>query len=308
MILETRHLRMVAAVAELGTLTKAGERVFLTQSALSHQLLELEARLGTPLFHRLGKRMVPTPAGLRVLEAARTALPSLEAAEEAVRLIASGRAVVLRLSTECYTCYHWLPAVLRAYNAEFPNVEVQIVAEATYRTVPSLLEGRIDLGIVHDDVSDDRLTTLELFEDEMLAVVPPGHPWADYDSVEAEDFRDQHLLVYTLPLPTTFVYNHLLEPAGVTPKQASQIQLTEAIIEMVKGGHGVAVLARWTVAPHLEAGTLRGVRITGGGLFRRWRAAIVRQDPIPLHLREFARLVSQGPSSGQSSVESRHTA
>jgi LysR family transcriptional regulator, regulator for metE and metH len=243
-----------------------------------------------------------------VLEAARPALPALEDAEEEVRLIASGRAVVLRLSTECYTCYHWLPAILRAYNAEFPNVEVQIVAAATYRTVPSLLEGRIDLGIVHDGVDDDRLTTLDLFEDELLAIVPPGHPWDGYDSIEAEDFRDQHLLVYTLPLPTTFVYRKLLEPAGVTPKRASQIQLTEAIIEMVKGGHGIAVLARWAVAPHLDAGTLRGIPLTASGLYRRWRAAIVRQDPVPLHLREFARLVAQGPDSLHSRVESRHTA
>jgi LysR family transcriptional regulator for metE and metH len=174
--------------------------------------------------------------------------------------------------------------------------------------VPSLLEGRIDFGIVHDDVSDERLTTLELFEDELLAIVPPGHPWSGYDAIEAEDFRDQHLLVYTLPLPTTFVYRRMLEPAGVTPKRASQIQLTEAIIEMVKGGHGISVLARWTVAPHLEAGTLRGIPLTRHGMFRRWRAAIVRQDPIPLHLREFARLVSLGPDSRHPSVESRHTA
>lgn len=65
----------------------------------------------------MGKRMVPTPAGLRVLQAARTALPAPEAAAAEVRLIASGRAVVLRLSTECYTCYHWLPTILRSYNA-----------------------------------------------------------------------------------------------------------------------------------------------------------------------------------------------
>jgi LysR family transcriptional regulator for metE and metH len=308
MILETRHLNMVAAVAELGTLTKAGERVHLTQSALSHQLLHLEARLKTPLFHRLGKRMVPTPAGLRVLQAARTALPALETAEEEVRLIASGRAVVLRLSTECYTCYHWLPTILRSYSASFPNVEVQIVATATYRTVPSLLEGHIDMGIVYDDVTDERLATLELFEDELLAILPPEHPLADREYVDAEDFRDQHLLVYKLPLRGSSLDRLVLGPAGVMPRRVSEIQLTEAIIELVKGGQGIAVLARWAVAPHLEAGTLRGVRLTPRGLHRRWRAAIVRQEPVPLHLLEFARLVARGPEALRSLDASRHTA
>src|SRR5439155_18810920 len=82
MILETRHLRLVAAVAEHGTLTKAGRVLHLTQSGVSRQLLDLETSLGLPLFHRLGKRMVPTPAGERLLVAARRTLPQLTDVEE----------------------------------------------------------------------------------------------------------------------------------------------------------------------------------------------------------------------------------
>src|SRR6058998_3897603 len=92
MILETRHLRLVAAVAEHGTLTRAGRVLHLTQSGLSRQLLDLETRLGLPLFHRLGKRMVPTPAGERLLVAARRALPQLSDVEEELRRLAGGRA------------------------------------------------------------------------------------------------------------------------------------------------------------------------------------------------------------------------
>ena len=100
MILETRHLRLVAAVAEHGTLTRAGRVLHLTQSGLSRQLLDLETRLGLPLFQRLGKRMVPTPAGERLLVAARRALPQLSDVEEDLRRLAGGRAAILRVSTE----------------------------------------------------------------------------------------------------------------------------------------------------------------------------------------------------------------
>src|SRR5256712_8790003 len=107
MILETRHLRLVAAVAEHGTLTRAGRVLHLTQSGLSRQLLDLETRLGLPLFHRLGKRMVPTPAGERLLVAARRALPQLSDGEEELQRLAGGPAAILRGRNRMFTCSYW---------------------------------------------------------------------------------------------------------------------------------------------------------------------------------------------------------
>src|SRR5438093_8523375 len=113
MDLEVRHLRLVSAVAELGSLTRAGDRLHLTQSALSHQLRDIESRLGTPLFLRVGKRMVLTPAGERLLRSAESVLTTIERTEDAIRNLAGAERGVLRLTTECYTCYHWLPALLK---------------------------------------------------------------------------------------------------------------------------------------------------------------------------------------------------
>src|SRR5690348_10181522 len=112
MDLEVRHLQLVAAVADVGSLTRAGDRLHLTQSALSHQLRDVESRLGAALFLRVGKRLVLTPAGERLLAAARDILDRLEHAERDIRQMGKDRAAVLRLTTECYTCYHWLPPLL----------------------------------------------------------------------------------------------------------------------------------------------------------------------------------------------------
>ena len=81
MHLEVRHLKLVVAIADAGGVTRAGERLFLTQSALSHQLKDIEQRLGSPLFIRAGRRMVLTPAGQRLLESARSILAELERTE-----------------------------------------------------------------------------------------------------------------------------------------------------------------------------------------------------------------------------------
>ena len=101
MDLELRHLRLVAAVAECGSLTRAGAVLHLTQSALSHQLLDIEDRLGARLFHRLGRKMIPTPAGDRLLASARSVLAELGAAEEAIRAGMQPPSVPLRITTEC---------------------------------------------------------------------------------------------------------------------------------------------------------------------------------------------------------------
>ena len=296
MILEIRHLRLVAAVAQHGSLTRAGRELHLTQSALSHQLLDLEGRLRTPLFHRLGKRMVPTVAGHRLLETAHQALPALLAAEDDLRRLASGREAVLRLSTECYTCYHWLPGALDRFRERFPGVDVRVVAEATHHPVPALLEGRIDFGIVYSGARDERLTYYPLFADELCVVTAPGHRLAGRAHVGAEDFAEEHVVMYSAIESESTLFQEVLLPAGVRPRRVTSIQLTEGIIELVKAGHGIAVLARWAVAPHVEAGTLSAVRLTRGGCHRQWAAAVVRQPTPPEYLEGFARMLAAGPA------------
>src|SRR5207344_2382451 len=123
-MLEVRHLHLVKAIAEEGGVTKAGRRLHLTQSALSHQLRDAEDRLGTRLFDRIGKRMVLTGAGERLLRSARAVLEEMQRAAEKPR-------GVLRLTTQCNTVYHWLPSRLRLYQRSFPGVELQVVAGVT---------------------------------------------------------------------------------------------------------------------------------------------------------------------------------
>src|SRR3954462_9876205 len=146
--LETRHLRLVVAIADFGSLTRAGHQLHITQSALSHQLTDLESRRGVRLLEGCGKRMEPTAAGDRLIARARIAVQQLREMEHEVKQVASGREAALRLATECYTSYHWLPQVLKAFGERFPKVELQIVPGATSRPIRALLAGKIDFCIV----------------------------------------------------------------------------------------------------------------------------------------------------------------
>ena len=292
MDLDVRHLRLVVAIAEWRSLTRASEELHLTQSALSHQLRDIESRLGTPLFLRLNRRMALTPAGERLLETARRVLAELVGVESAIRGGLKAVSVPLRLSTECYTCYHWLPAVLKPFKARFPNVDISIAAGCTRRPLSALLEGQLELAIMSSTVRDARVAVKPLFEDEMVAVMSPEHPLARAPFVRLADFRREKLITYVAREDSHFV-TRVLEPAGVIPRAIEPVQLTEAIIEMVRAGLGIAVLARWAVAPYLRDTSLRAVKVTADGLRREWKAVIPKRLDGADYIDDFIRLVTK---------------
>jgi len=284
--LEIRDFRLVGAIAAEGTLARASLRLHLTPSALSHHLLALEARVGAPICRREGRRMRLTPAGARLAEAGVRVLEALNEAERAVNGAEPAREVV-RLSTACHTTYYWLPSVIAAFEAAVPTVDVRLVADGAGQPSAEVLAGQVDVAIVSTRARDRRLHYLPIFRDEMVAVVAPGHPWAGRDRVSAQDFATEHLIHYASARSELTIFKDVLRPAGVQPRRVSPVLLTEAILEMVRSGLGVAVLAHWAAAPYVERGQVRAVRITGRGLRRQWYAAVragLERTPSIRHL------------------------
>lgn len=270
MKLEVRHLQLVDAITASGSVTRAAERLNVTQSALSHQLREIEDRLGTPLFLRVNRRLALAPAGERLLASARRVLDDLRLAEEDIERLATDQDGIVRLATECYTCYHWLPPLLKQFRKKFPRVEVEIAAEATRRTVDALLERKIDLALLYNTRADRRLRLVPVFEDEMIVITATDHPLAEKTCVVPADFAGENVILHSAPEESFFAEQ--LHAARVRPRRFSQVVLTEAIIEMVRAGLGVSAMPRWMVA---HAG-LPMLRFTKRGLPRKWSAATLR--------------------------------
>jgi LysR family transcriptional regulator, regulator for metE and metH len=294
---EIRHLRMVQAISEEQSVTKAGRRLHLTQSALSHQLHDLEERLATPLFWRVNKRMVVTPAGERLLATGREVLRQLEDLEESLRSESGEVHGRLRFSTHCYTCYTWLPAIMRRFNEKYPRVELRIQIEATHRPIDALLEGDIDLAITHMQRNDARLTYLPIFSDELVAVLPRRHALSKRKFLVAEDFAGEPLILHSDPADS-WVHKQLFSN-GVQPKSVYVVQLTEAILEMVRSGMGVSVLASWSVQEVLRRGELVSVPVTRPGLKRTWHAATIGRTHPPRYVADFIELLRQAPTDSR---------
>jgi len=296
MHLEIRHLKLVAAIAETGSVTQAGNRLHLTQSALSHQLRDAEEQLRVPLFERRNRRMSLTAAGERLLQSARTVLEELARAEKEIQECNGNGAAkgVLRLSTECYTVYHWLPPRLRLFQHKFPAVDFQLVIEATDSPFEALLEGKLDLAIVCDPIRNRKIRYTPLFEDEVVIIVPPEHRLAGKKFAAPTDFAAENLIIYP-PKDDSTVLNRFLTPAGISPRKIQEVMLTDVIIEMVRGGLGVAALAKWAVSPQIDSGAVVGLSLTEQGFRRTWSAAQVRDSRTPAYVEEFIRVLAEHP-------------
>jgi LysR family transcriptional regulator for metE and metH len=295
--LEVRHLKLVVAIAEEGTITKASHRLHLTQSALSYQLRDIEGRLDTKLFLRVNRKMLLTPAGESLLPAARRLLRELGQAEELARQNSSAGAGRIRLSTECYTCYHWLPLALSKFRAEFPRVAIEVNVAATRKPVSALLKEEIELAIASTPTRDKRLHARPLFQDEMVVVMRSDHPLAARAYVRAADFADVSLLTYSPVKEENDVFSRVLLPAGVTPKEVLPIGLTEAIVEMIKAGMGISVMAKWSVAPYLKGKGLAALPLTSKGLRRQWNAVTLKDRLLPDFTRAFIELLAAQSAS-----------
>ena len=286
MNLDVKSLEVVLAIHEESGVTRASERLNVTQSALSHQLRDIEDRLRAPLFLRVRKRMILTPAGEAVVRTARRVLKDVAAVEEEVRLLAEGAHGTIRLTTQCYTCYHWLPAILRKFGKRYPGVDVHIDVEATRQALRALLDGRLDVAIINTKPTEPAVELTPLFEDELLLVIPERHRLSGSAFARPAELAREHLILHNAASENNFV-QQILKPAGVMPERCTQVELTEAIVELVRAGIGITVMADWAVRPYERRGGIRAIPVSKGGVRRQWYAATLRQERAPAYRDRF---------------------
>jgi LysR family transcriptional regulator for metE and metH len=285
--MEIRHLRLIKAIVEEGSITKAIDKLHLTQSALSHQLKEAEFQLGTKIFLRANKKLTLTKAGQKLYEIVNEILDKLSETELQIKQMVFGEFGEIRISTECFSSYHWLPSVIKQFQDLYPNIELKIVTEATHYPLQKLLDNVIDIGIVSDQIKDDKIKYLELFQDEVVMAVSEEHPWTNKKYVVAEDFANEHLIIHSLPLETVTIHQLVLAPAKISPKKITPLPLTEASIEMVKADMGVMSMAKWALQPYLKNSSLKAVKIGKNGLKRKHFIAIRNEKEYPDYFNHF---------------------
>ncbi len=265
-----KDLDLVRELAATGSVTAAARRLHVTQPAISQRLAALQKRLDLSLFERLDQQLKPTAAGERLLQAAGVVERVLGDALNDLDNLRCDSAQRLRLATQCYTTYRWLPFVIGDMQRRLPEISIDLVADATADVYAAMDDGLIDVGLVAETDSPPGSNAVALFDDELFAVLPSGHRLAERKTLSAVSLAGETLVLYSGGDHP--IVEQVLNPANVAPGRLVEVQITEAIVELVRSGLGISVLAGWAYHDLPDRRGLTARRITRGGLKRTWYA------------------------------------
>ena len=285
-ILELRHLKTLAALREAGNLLRAATLLNVTQSALSHQLKQLEDHHGVTLFERKSVPVRFTPAGERLLKLADAVLSQVAGAERDLARLAQGEAGQLRIAVECHTCFDWLMPAMDVFRSRWPEVELDIVSGFQADPVGLLYEHRADVAIVSDVDAEEKVDYHPLFRFEIVALLAKNHPLATREYLDAEDFGSDTLITYPVPDEMLDVVRQVLKPAGVQPERRTT-ELTVAMLQLVASRRGIATLPVWAAQNYLNRDYVLARGVTRGGLTGRLYAACLPEMSAKAYLADF---------------------
>jgi len=251
-MIELKHLKTLATLAETHSVSETAVKLFMTQSALSHQIKQLEQQCELKLFERKTHPIEFTPAGKVLLKTAQTVLPSLQQAEQTLKALALGEEGRLFIGVDCHTCFEWLLPMLKTFQQKWPNVDFDILNSYGKEPLKLLQKNQLDLVITSDPEAQLNLTFTPLFSYEMVAVLPTQHSLTQKQWLEPQDLKDNTLIVYPVEQVKLDVFKRFLNPVGIQPKHIRTSELTLMMLQLVDSNRGLCVLPKWLIQTQVE--------------------------------------------------------
>jgi DNA-binding transcriptional LysR family regulator len=264
-------------IAREGNMRRAAYALSISQPALTARLHGLEEELGTSLFRRSHSGMVLTPAGRAFLPHADRAIEAIQSGSSLVRELEFGVIGELALAVAPAVSAYVLPELLVRFTERHPDVRLLVRTGHSEEIVDLVIRGEVELGIVRE-LRDTRVRSSPLYEDELVLVAPPDHPFARAGKIDVSEISHAQLILFDRTSSYYDVTNALFRVAGVVPRGVTEVDNIEAAKRMVERGLGVALLPGTAVADVLAGGSLREIELAGTATIRRRIVAVERLE------------------------------
>ena len=285
--MELKYFRLIKTIAEEGSIANSSERLFLTQSALSHQLRGLEERLGFKVFHRTRNKWELTQEGSELYKLANKLFSFIDEGFSAIKHIKDGSKGSIKLSVECQSFFHSIPSFIQKMGVLYPEIDIDVTLGATHQTISQVLSEDIDIAIVTSKPKSDELVSIPVFKDAILAIMHHENQLNNMDYLNASDFGNVHLLINSFPLEGVAVYEHFLKPNKINPIKISAIPFTEITLSMIEANMGIMCAPKWQLNPFKLSKELVYKRIGKNGLKRTHYLVVKKQQRNKKYIYDF---------------------
>ncbi len=286
-MIELSHLKTIKALHDNGSLTQAANALCLTQSALSHQIRYLEQKLAMSLWHKEGRNIRLTQAGIELLKTAQHVLPVMQQTEETLMAYSEGRQGILRIGVECYPCYEWLSSVIGHYLKDLPEVDVDIVTKFQFTGLEGLLNHHIDILVTPDFEKNSSLTYVEMMDYESVLVFSKQHKFEKLKSIKSEHLASETLLLFPVARNRLDIFTHFLDKDGVQPAHIKKIESIELMMQLTIALRGICVLPMWLAESYCHKMNLSYRRIGRQGIHKKLYCAYRNNDEEVDYLQRF---------------------
>ena len=276
--MDVHQLKLFLAVMDSPSMTRAAEKIHLSPGAVSLQLHNLADELHTELFVRRGKRLIPTPAALRLAERAKEVVKLMGHIQQEFENDVTKDMRPFHFATGVTTLIYQLGRPLRQLRARFPQAEIRITVGVTEEMVAGLLDRRFDLALISLPVPEDNLQIIPLFDEELLIIRPSMKKTATshIGSLRPAELENVPFLLYPKRSNVRRVIDGFFKEIGVQPKAQMEADDTEAIKRLVESGFGYSILPEHALRGRSHF--FQKFRVEGRRLTRELALAMVRTD------------------------------
>lgn len=269
--MDMKRLDFFCQVVELKSFTRAAEKLHLTQPTVSEGVRLLEETLGESLLDRMGREVLPTPAGKVLYRYARRILQLRDEAKRAVGELRESGGGLLSIGASTIPGAYLLPRLIETFSKEFPGAEVSLKISGTGKILDDLVHERLELALVGGMSPVRGLDWHACFGDELLLIVPPEHRWATRGEIEPSELLEEPMLLREAGSGTRTTLEQYLQQHKVEPAKLhvlAEMGSNEAVKQGVRGGLGVAVISGLSVSDEIVRGDLVALKLAGEPLSR----------------------------------------
>lgn len=293
MSINLTQLAVVHAVAAESSVSRAAERLMVSQPAVSKQLRELERQLGTPLFDRLPRGVRPTEAGALLADYAGRIFALVDEARERLAELRGLDRGHLRIGSSTTIAVYLLPPVFVAFRTAYPGVRLTVDIVNAAEVAARLSAGALDVALSEGEPDPAAFDVDPFATDELIAIAPPGHPLAGRRRVPAAVLCREPFVVREAGSGTRAVVEHALADRGLAVTPVMAVGSTIVIKRAVAAGVGVAFVSRLACELELRSGTLVQVKTADLTITRPLYRLRVRGRHEGRAVTEFDRLLRQ---------------